>query len=127
MKAQRRNSKKRDQILNVFANGDLLTANEVCEKLEKIDRATVYRNLSLFVKEGILREVHVRKGIASYELKHPGDTHQHLVCQNCEKVVPIDVKDEDIKKVLPKGVEFSEFELNLRGKCKECKYKSAKC
>lgn len=116
-----KNSKKRDQILEVFAKGDLLTANEVCEKLAKVDRATVYRNLTFFVEQGILREVHVRKGISSYELNHQGDTHQHLVCEDCEKVVPIDIKFEDLKKVLPKGVEFREFELNLKGKCEECK------
>ena len=114
-----KNSKKRDQILKLFEKGELLTANEVCDKLNTIDRATIYRNINLFVELGILREVNVKKGISSYELNT--DHHQHFICTDCEKIIPVEVDDRVIKEFLPVGVEVSDFELNLKGKCTDCK------
>ena len=116
-----RNSKKRNQIINFFRSGDLLTASEVTKKLPDIDRATIYRNLALLTSEGVLREVNLKKGISSYELNHEGDYHQHFICENCEKVIPVDVDIREISKIVPAGVELENFELNLKGKCEECK------
>lgn len=112
------NSKKRNKILDLFSNGHLLTANEVEKFLPDIDRATVYRNLSKFVEEGVLREVNVKKGISSYELNT--DHHQHFICSNCDKIVPVEVDETLFKKILPEGVQLEDFELNLKGKCNDC-------
>lgn len=114
-------SKKREKILDLFRNGSLLTASEVCEKLTDIDRATIYRNLDLFLKEGILRKVNVKEGIASYELNIDGDYHQHFLCTNCEKIIPVVVDLKVIEQYVPSGVKFENFELNFKGKCEECK------
>lgn len=119
--AGNKRSKKRDLILKVFENGDLLDANEVCKKLPNIDRATVYRNLTLFVEQKILREVNIKKGVAHYELNEEGDYHQHFICEGCDKVIPVDVDPELIKFFTPVGVEVKDFELNLKGKCEGCK------
>ena len=116
-----RHSKKRDLVLKVFQNGDLLDANEVCAKVSQVDRATIYRNLTLFVEQGILREVNIKKGITHYELNNEGDHHQHFVCEDCDKVIPVDVDPNLIKSLVPEGVELKDFELNLKGKCEECK------
>lgn len=115
-----RNSTKRQKILKVFKNGDLLTANEVCGKLPSIDRATIYRNLTFFVSENILRKVNVKKGISSFEINKENDYHQHFICKHCEKIIPVDINLKDIKKILPKSLKFDEFELNLKGSCKQC-------
>jgi len=115
------NSKKREKILKLFSNGHLLTANQVVEKINDVDRATIYRNLSMFVELGILREVNVKKGVSSYELNKQGDHHQHFICNNCEKIVPINVDESLFKNFIPKGVKLEDFELNLKGKCEDCK------
>lgn len=119
MNSNMKNSKKRNQILELFNKGYLLTANEVVEKFPEIDRATIYRNLSRFVELGILREVNVRKGISSYEINT--DHHQHFICSNCEKIVPVEVDVSILKKIIPAGVKLEDFELNLKGKCEDCK------
>lgn len=116
-----KHSEKREKILEIFRSGDLLTANEVCEKVPEVDRATIYRNLKLFVEQGILREVNINKGISSYEIKVQNDNHQHFICENCEKVIPIDIDPKVIEKVIPEGIEVEDFELNLKGRCGECK------
>ena len=115
-----RHSKKRDLILTVFENGDLLDVNEVWQKVPQVDRATIYRNLTLFLEQGVLRGVNIKKGITHYELNHEGDTHQHFVCTNCDKVVPIQISSDSIKTLVPIGSKLEDFELNLKGKCSEC-------
>ena len=116
-----KNSEKREKILNIFNDGSLLTAHEVCLKLNDIDRATVYRNLNLFVSEGILREVNIKKGTSSYELNIQGDNHQHFVCTNCDKVIPVEVNQYLLNTLIPTDIKVENFELNLKGKCNECK------
>lgn len=113
-------SHKRDQILSIFENGDLLTAHEITKKLPEIDRATIYRNIALFVKLGVLREVNVKKGVSSYEINKEHDHHQHFICGNCEKVIPIEINPDDIRKIIPMGLNVNNFELNLRGSCHDC-------
>lgn len=116
-----RHSKKRELILKAFENGDLLDANEVCNKVPQVDRATIYRNLAVFVEQKVLREVNIKKGVTHYELNKEDDHHQHFVCLDCDKVIAIDVDESLINSVIPKGVEIKDFELNLKGKCEECK------
>ncbi len=113
-----RKSKKREKILSVFKQNDLLTPAEVVEKLSDIDPATVYRNINKFVEEGILREVKIRKGVSSYELND--DKHQHFICKECDKVFPIHIDEKDLKKILPEvDFEIDEIELNIKGRCKK--------
>lgn len=121
MQNKKRFSEKREMILSLFRGGDLLTANQVCEKLPEIDRATIYRNLTQFVEEKKIREVHVKKGITSYELFDANDNHQHFLCDGCDKVLPIDIDPKIINKLIPKDLKIDNIELNLHGKCESCK------
>ncbi len=116
-----KHSTKRDLILKLFKDRSLLTANDVINKLPQIDKVTIYRNLTLLTSLGILREVNIKKGISSFELNIEGDYHQHFICKNCEKVIPVDVDIKKLKKILPKEISFSNIELNLSGKCRDCK------
>src|SRR3989344_7934200 len=67
-----------------------------------IDLVTIYRNLDLFYKEGIIDRLELQEGKFRYEIKHKTD-HHHLVCQKCGRIE--DISDcnipgllEDIKK-----------------------------
>jgi len=115
------NTKQREGILELFKDGSLLTAKAISTTLSNVDRTTVYRTLNALVKQGTLREVHLYKEYSHYELIHQGDNHQHFICNNCDKVLPINVNPKELKSILPKGVEFEEFELSLKGKCIDCK------
>jgi len=113
-------SKKRDKIVNIFQDGSLLDANQVCEKLPSLDRATIYRNLNLLTEEGILRKVNLKEGISSYELAKEGDYHQHFICKNCEQIIPVSIDRKFIEDCMPAGIKLMEFEVNLKGECKDC-------
>lgn len=115
-----KNSKKRDKIIEVFLGGDLLTAEDVYLRVKSLDKATIYRNLTLLTKIGILREVNIKKGISSYEINKNGDFHQHFICEICERVQPVEIDSDFIKSLYPKDVFVTNFELNFKGRCKSC-------
>jgi Fur family ferric uptake transcriptional regulator len=113
-------SKKREKIMQLLQDGSLLTAKAICIRLPDIDRTTVYRALNALVEQGDLREIHLHKEYSQYELAHNGDTHQHFVCTNCEKILPINVDASVISKLLPKNFKAENFELNVKGTCNDC-------
>lgn len=111
----------RDLILSLFQENHLLTANDIVLKLSKnMDRATVYRNLNKLAGDGTLRELHLEKGIITYELA--SDEHQHFFCKNCDKVLSVDIDASKLSKLINSSeFEANEIELNISGICKDCK------
>lgn len=79
-------------ILEVFEEKKKhLSAEEVydClrEKRKKIGIATVYRNLDLLLRMGILRKVNFGDGKEHYEMIRQASRHHHLICTQCGGVV----------------------------------------
>ncbi len=116
--ASRRKTKNKDLILNEFKKNHILEASEIISNHPEIDPATIYRNLQRFVEDGILKELHLKKGVVSYELSN--HDHQHFVCENCGKVKEIELDTLSINKILPKDIKADSFELNIKGKCEDC-------
>ena len=92
------------------------------QKNRRLSLSTVYRNLQLFKKLGLVEEYHFAKGHHHYEAK-PVREHQHLLCLNCGKIVEINVplmrqfKDEVGRKY---GFDVKEAEVHLGGLCSDC-------
>ncbi len=53
----------------------------------KSSRATVYRNLELFVECGLVRKYRLGRDRFLYEHVHPGQSHDHITCRECGQVV----------------------------------------
>lgn len=83
-----------------------------------MDVSTIYRNLQRLVEDGVVRELHFQKDIASYELAD--DEHQHFVCDNCEKAIPFEVDTKLLQKLVPAHCTLEGAEIQLRGKCGDC-------
>lgn len=49
------------------------------------DRATAFRTLKIFHREGLVIECRTRAGMKSYEWTVSDDHHHHIVCLQCEK------------------------------------------
>lgn len=93
------------------------------EKRARINLSTVYRNLQLFKKLGLVEERHFDEGHHHYEAK-PAADHQHLLCENCGKVVefacPVSSKMRDeIGRVY--GFDITGVEVSMTGLCAECR------
>ena len=114
---KKRYSKKREQILVALRRekGALSAAN-IHMLLPEIDKVTIYRNLDLFVSEGIVKALNFGGTETLYEYHH--HAHHHAVCSDCEKVIHFTAPDEKIKKLL--GLEnfhVHELEVTVRGTC----------
>lgn len=75
----------------VYAQHGHVDAEELLRALRargvKISRATVYRNLDLLVRCGLVRRYRLRDDRFLYEHVHGGLEHDHLVCTDCGRVV----------------------------------------
>lgn len=86
---------QRETILSTFQNlseGQHLSAEQLCGLLEEqgspISLSTIYRNLKLMARLGILRELELSEGQKRYEINQPSPHHHHhLVCVRCSKTV----------------------------------------
>jgi len=107
--------------------GRHLDAKEVyrraSERDPNISLATVYRNLRVFEKQGLINERHLGQARCYYEMKRLGE-HQHLVCEACGQV--IEFESPLIRKLVAEVQRKNNFsvtkvELYLEGRCHKCK------
>jgi Fe2+ or Zn2+ uptake regulation protein len=107
--------------------GRHLDAKEVyrraSERDPNISLATVYRNLRVFEKRGLINERHLGQARCYYEIKRSGE-HQHLVCEACGQV--IEFESPLIRKLVAEvqrknNFSVTKIELYLEGHCHKCK------
>lgn len=104
------------------------TADEVYSALKKdcpsLSLGTVYRNLNLLSKSGMLTKIHIGGDKERFDGRT--DAHCHFFCEICGRV--FDVDDESVsgieERVLKRyGHSVCEMEINLRGTCRDCSNK----
>tara|TARA_B100000768_G_C11239683_1_gene358911 strand:- start:516 stop:890 length:375 start_codon:yes stop_codon:yes gene_type:complete len=105
----------------VIDRKDHPSANEVFADLHSsgIGLATVYRQLSAMVDEGILKSFEHSGQIRYDPLVTP---HAHFICTVCDKIWDVDLP-EDILLTTPNvsDVDVEGLELTWKGICKACK------
>ena len=97
MEVQRKNSKKRQAILESLRSvTDHPTAEMIYNRLKPeypdLSLGTVYRNLAMFLEEGQVISVGTVDGQERYDART--DFHAHLVCRRCRCVTDIEPTDE---------------------------------
>ena len=98
------------------------------EKNHRLSLSTVYRNLQLFKKLGLIAEYHFVEEHHHYEAR-PATEHQHLVCLSCGKIVEFHLPlSRQLKDKIGKqhGFEINEVELHLSGLCADCRKKKVR-
>ena len=118
---------QRVAILDAFAPGEHLTADEVHARVgavtPAVNASTIYRTLELFRDLGLLSETDLGFGARHFELL--GDSrHHHLVCLDCQAVVDLD--DAVVAPLRGEIAERHGFEprldhLALFGRCAACR------
>ncbi|MGJ3253524.1 MAG: Fur family transcriptional regulator [Elainellaceae cyanobacterium] len=122
---------QRETILQFFQNlpeGEHLNAEGVCDLLEKrgdkVSLSTVYRNLKLMARMGILRELELSEGYKSYELNRPHPYHHHhLICVRCNKTTEFkndSILKTGIKTAQKEGYHLLDSQLTIHGICPAC-------
>lgn len=104
------------------------SAERVYELLKQdspdISLATVYRNLALFKKQGVVRSVGTVNGVERFD----GDVsqHAHFICRVCGQVT--DLADLSLPEALfaslkASGAQPERYSLCLTGLCRNCQNK----
>ena len=113
-------------ILSVFACNEnkMLSVNQIEQELdaeEKMDSATIYRNVQVFQELDILELLMDENGVANYILRCSSGHHHHLICKKCGKMISIECdknKFEDITKDY--GFVEDYHTLEIYGTCMQC-------
>jgi Fur family peroxide stress response transcriptional regulator len=93
----------------------------------RVSRATVFRTLESLVRLGLISKACHPGSSIRYDRRT--DRHHHLVCLRCDRV--IDIQDGRLD-ALPVpdtrrlGFVVSDFKVQLRGICKECREQEEK-
>lgn len=94
----------------------------VKEKLPRISLGTVYRNLDIFLKKNLIREISGKVKRYDADLS----SHHHFICSSCDKVFDLDEtklpQKEITQKVKKIGI-IKSYSLFVYGICKKCKNK----
>jgi Fur family peroxide stress response transcriptional regulator len=88
----------------------------------RVSRATVFRTLESLERRGVIAKVCHPGSSVRYDRRT--DRHHHLVCIRCDRVIDIEDARLDALPVPDTrrlGFVVSDFKVQLRGICKECR------
>jgi len=135
-KSEFRLTPQRRLILRVLYQhkNEHFTADELYHWVNEEDSglglATIYRNLAILEKVGIVSKLRTEEEANRYELatERPG-AHVHFVCRSCGQIT-------ELEDCLPRnavedmigacGLEVEEYSVTLYGSCRECAGTSSK-
>lgn len=113
----------RRQVLEALPRlGDTFSAEEMCQAIPAIGRATVYRTLKLLVETGVVCKVALADGAPRYRLSQAGH-HHHLVCMRCGSVQDFDrCAVDDLIQHLERHTDFAVLghRIEVYGLCGNC-------
>ncbi len=88
-----------------------------------VSRATIYRTVQQLEDAGILRKMDFDKGYANYEVIPGKEHHEHLVCNECGRI--IEFSDNAFERRIRKIAEANDFKMDshsvkIFGICSKC-------
>jgi Fur family ferric uptake transcriptional regulator len=115
-------------VEQIFTQHDHFDADQLLANLQRtlgqrrVSRPTVYRTLSELVDAGLLRKMSLG-GRAVYEHDYGYPQHDHLYCQQCEKLV--EFNSEAIREIAEAAAREHGFRLQghrfiVTGTCADC-------
>ena len=127
MEQKHNNSKKRQAILDMLRATTAHPSAETVYTTLKADfpelsLGTVYRNLQVLEKDGLVRVVCAVDGQARYDARV--EPHVHCFCRRCRRVMDVDSADmEEFFSRLryEPGYEPECFSLTVSGLCRLCR------
>src|SRR4051794_15130838 len=125
----KRITKQRRMIVDhIFTGHDHFDADQLLAKLQRtlglrrVSRPTVYRTLAELVDAGILRKMTLA-GRAVYEHDYGYPQHDHVYCQECEKLVEFHseaIRDIAEAAAREHGFKFQGHRFIVTGICGDC-------
>jgi len=127
-----RKTSQRALIMDIVRQGQgHLDADEVYRRARQIQPrlslSTVYRNLQMLKKLGLVEEVHFDETHHHYEIK-PTTEHHHLVCLGCGRVIEFEYPFANLVRenvTAAKDFEITGSEIRMTGYCRSCQERSS--
>lgn len=98
------------------------TADEIFKDLKSKDpvlsQATVYNTLNLFVDHNLISELDFNQPSKRYEFY--SFNHSHFLCENCGKILDLNIKEEDLQFKELEKFDVNNIEVIARGICPSC-------
>ena len=125
----KRNSQQREVILDelqkLYSHPTATILYEAVRKrLPKISLGTVYRNLELLAKKGMIKKLEVGGSEARFDGNL--DKHYHISCTECGRIDDVhNLNYNDIKVDFSglKGYHVQGYHMNFYGICMDCQQK----
>lgn len=119
---------QRRLILDLIRQADEhLDADELYRRARKkgsrISLATIYRNLKLFKKIGLITQSNLGTAHSHYEMRGAGE-HHHLVCLGCGRVIEFDSPlIVEVKAAVEgkHGFDILSTQFKMEGYCPKCR------
>ncbi len=121
---------RRRALIELLAEVDQpLTIPQLLERRRGMAQSSVYRNLAVLERAGVVRRIVTADEFARYELAEElTEHHHHLICASCGDVTDFTVPERvehDLEAALAKVAKRSGFEvrhhrLDLVGTCPRC-------
>jgi len=96
----------------------------ISRSVPTLSRTTVYNNLNLFVKKGILSGIRTNKSETRYDISE--FPHAHFYCSLCQRIIDIDLKMPLYNKQFIQRHKIEEVKIQFRGSCRNCLEKKEK-
>ena len=122
-----RYSRKREAILTALrSTGSHPTAEWIYQSLkpehQDLSLGTVYRNLTLFQEQGLIRSVGVLDGHERFDA-HTAP-HSHFICTCCRSVtdLPVLIPEQELNRTVSEqyGFAVEHHDLTFYGTCPNC-------
>ncbi len=127
-RGKRATRQRRMMVEQIFARHDHFDADQLLVELQqqlgqrRVSRPTVYRTLTELVDAGLLRKMNLA-GRAVYEHDYGYPQHDHLYCQECEKLVEFNTEAvREIAEAAARehGFRFQAHRFIVTGICSDC-------
>lgn len=130
-KAGYSNTAVRQKVFEALLGKEPQAMADIASELQdSIDRASLYRTITLFEKLGIVQRLQIG---FKYKLELTdlfSDHHHHITCLQCGKIVAL-TEHEQIERLITllakrHGMTAEKHQLEIQGHCSDCSQNSAK-
>ena len=111
-------------VCSLSGHFDVESLGEYVEKHERliVSRATLYNTLNLLEEACIVTKHHFDQGPTLYECTCGTQSHHHLLCTRCGRIIPFDSSSlqQTLSAIPTPGFHPTEYSLKIYGICDKC-------
>lgn len=117
-------TRARRLVFAALENQEPQSIAELLKNLTSIDRASVYRTVTLFEKLDIVRRIQIGWKYKLELTEQFNFHHHHLICKNCGTIIPLRENPTIEASILALATEYGfkpiDHQLEIQGYCSTC-------